>query len=101
MKNKTLGLLLIAIIANPVQLMANGDSQYPAANFQPTVIFIDASVAATGATNYSAYDPNFPAASFQPKVIFIDASASRFKADTATFDPAFPAANFVPKVIYP
>ena len=99
MKKKTLGLLLTVIISSPLCAIANSDnSQYPAANFQPTVIFADES--AQSATS-SAFDPEFPAASFQPKILFSNVSLNKPKGETSAFDPAFPAANFEPKVIYP
>jgi len=67
---------------------ALADSQYPAADFQPKVVFIDqeAAAAATSgsasdsskcpgqqqaaAAKQTEFDPNYPAASFQPKVLY-------------------------------
>lgn len=80
------GLLLIASVANA--------QEYPAADFQPKVLFRDESVvvepaakavtsAATPCVNQAAeskketvaeVDPNYPASSFQPKVIFSEAN---------------------------
>ena len=80
------GLLLVAAVANA--------QEYPAANFQPKVIFQDESVvneAVSGAAasaqvpcvNQAAdakkeivaeVDPKYPASSFQPKVIFSEAN---------------------------
>ena len=108
MKKKILGLLVAGIILTPLTAVANSDdSQYPAANFQPKVIFADDSAkSASGSSATSSYDSNFPAANFQPKVLYVDASAassstSSSTGETSSFDPNFPAANFEPKVIYP
>ena len=49
------------------------DSAFPAANFQPKVLFIDASVASSSNTSTgekSKFDPKYPAANFEPKVIY-------------------------------
>lgn len=108
MKKKILGLLLSGIISAPLTAVANNDdSQYPAANFQPKVIFADDSVkAASSSSNTSSFDSNYPAANFQPKVLYVDASAATSSATSSTgeksvYDPNFPAANFEPRVIYP
>ena len=107
MKNKILGLLLAGIIFTPLAAVANSDdSEYPAANFQPTVIFADESAKSSGSSQQSAFDADYPAASFQPKVLFADASAISSSGGASTgerssFDPKYPAANFEPKVIYP
>ncbi len=100
MKSKVSRLILITVLATPLTAFANSDSQYPATNFQPKVIFIDESVKPS-----SAYDSNFPAAHFQPKVLYVDASAASSSGgatgEKSSFDPDYPAANFKPKVIYP
>ncbi len=106
MKNKTLGLLLAGIIFIPLTAVANSDdSEYPAANFQPSVIFADDSAKSTAGSKQSAFDADYPAASFQPKVLYVDASAASSGGATtgekSTFDPKYPAANFDPKIIYP
>jgi len=104
MMRKIIGLLLAGTIVTPLTAFANSDdSQYPAANFQPTVIFADDSAKSTSSSQ-SAFDAEYPAASFQPKVLYVDASASSSSASTgekSSFDPNYPAANFAPKVIYP
>jgi hypothetical protein len=101
MKIKVLGLLIAAIISTPLTAFANSDdNKYPAANFEPKVIYADES-----ATNSSSKDANFPAANFEPKVLYVDASAtstsSNSKGEKSVFDPKYPAANFEPKIIYP
>lgn len=108
MKTKLLGLLFAGIVSTPLTATANSDdSKYPAANFQPKVIFADDSAKATGSSSakQSAFDPDYPAASFQPKILFADASAAKssggVKGEKSVFDPKYPAANFEPKVIYP
>ncbi len=103
MKRNILGLLIVGILSTPLTASANSDdSQYPAANFQPKVIFADDSVK-PGNSGQTAFDANYPAASFQPKILYVDASAanSGSKGETTAFDPDFPAASFQPKVIYP
>ncbi len=102
------GLLLAATISMPIVASANSDSDYPAANFQPKVIFSDDSVSSTSSNTgkTSSFDPDYPAANFQPKVLYVDASSSASATtvsfgEKSTFDPKFPAANFEPKVIYP
>lgn len=127
MKNfNTLGLVLIALLAANKVAMADeqypaanfepkvtfidenaakasdsgGDEKYPAANFQPKVTFIDESaVGGTQVWQASVIDEKYPAANFQAKVIYSDESAVSAASDQA--DPKYPAAYFKPKVIYP
>jgi L-fucose mutarotase/ribose pyranase (RbsD/FucU family) len=108
MNKKIVALLIAGIVCVPLTSVANSDdSKYPAANFQPKVIFADESATSTSAnTESSTFDPDYPAANFQPKVLYVDASAlstatSAAKGETSTFDPKYPAANFEPKVIFP
>ena len=108
MKNKLLSLLIITSVSTPLTAFANSDdSQYPATNFQPKVIFVDESAESSDKTaaESSEFDPNFPAANFQPKILYVDASAAKapsgVKGEKSVFDPKYPAANFEPKVIYP
>jgi hypothetical protein len=100
MKNKKLVLFTACIFLTPLAVTANSDdSQYPAANFQPKVIFLDESVKAL------EVDSKYPAANFQPTVLYMDESvvtaSGASKGDKSVFDPKYPAANFEPKVIYP
>ncbi|MGR8980378.1 MAG: hypothetical protein ACU84H_09865 [Gammaproteobacteria bacterium] len=61
------------------------DSQYPASDFQPKVVFIDKEAAKSAASStgdaskcpgeqvqakQTEFDPKYPAASFQPKVVY-------------------------------
>ena len=63
---------------------AAADEKYPAADFQPKVVFIDQNAAATAssgsapatkcpgqaAAKQTEFDPKYPAASFEPKVVY-------------------------------
>ncbi len=105
MKKLILRLLISGIISTPLLAVANSDdSKYPAANFQPTVIFADESAKTSSASAQSSvFDAKYPAANFQPKVLYVDASvaSSGTTGKKSEFDPKFPAANFEPLVIYP
>lgn len=73
-------LVVSSILVAPLTVMAQADSQYPASNFEPKVVFIDAdAVKATKGTGsdtanlqakQTEVDPQHPAAFFVPKVIF-------------------------------
>lgn len=65
--------------------MVSADTQYPAADFQPKVVYQDpdykptqssagASSAQAGAGTASTSDSQYPAANFQPKVVYSDPS---------------------------
>jgi hypothetical protein len=85
-KTLILGLLTAGIALSSFTASAASDDQYPAANFQPKVVFIDqeAAAAATSGSSASAstkcpqqaaakqteFDPKYPAASFEPKVLY-------------------------------
>ena len=97
-KSFFLGLALIGISLNSLSVSAATDNPYPAADFQPTVIYQAPSIA-TNDTTQEASDPNYPASNFAPSVIFIDKQAAN--QSEAVFDPKYPAANFKPRVIYP
>ena len=101
--------LAVAVLAL-TSFTVSADSKYPAADFEPHVIYLDKSVApqtsAPAATASSEVDPKYPAANFQPTVIYsADSNATVAKAPAQAvveeFDPKYPAANFQPKVIYP
>jgi len=94
MKKKILGLLIAGIISIPVTAIANSDdSQYPATNFQPKVIFADESAKSTAPAAQSSFDSNYPAASFQPKVLYVDAASAASSGsnsstgEKSSFDP--------------
>ncbi len=64
---------------------ASADEKYPAADFQPKVVFIDqAAAAASGSSTASTKCPGQTVAAKQTE-----------------FDPKYPAASFAPKVLYP
>ena len=93
-----LGLAMAGIALNPLIVSAATDSKYPAADFEPSVIYMDKDVAAKDqAPNES--DPKYPASNFTPIVVFADNQLADQTQDD--FDPKYPAANFKPKVIYP
>ena len=74
-KNELTKAVLTALLLASSSVMAASD--YPAADFQPKVIYSDSgaggsSSAATAAKSAVAADPKFPAANFEPKVVFSD-----------------------------
>ncbi|MCK9607134.1 MAG: hypothetical protein M0R33_11875 [Methylomonas sp.] len=75
-KNKLTKAVLAALVFASSSVLA--DSDYPAADFQPKVLFSDESAQSAPESKPAAAavaaeaDPNFPAASFQPKVLFKD-----------------------------
>jgi len=84
-KNNLLqGAIVALLVASP--FTAYADSQYPATDFEPKVLYQDESVksvapaakaapaAAPVATATSADDSQYPATNFQPKVLFSDAN---------------------------
>jgi hypothetical protein len=97
-KSFFLKLALISITLNPLNASAATETLYPAADFQPSVIYQAPSIA-TNDTTQEASDPKYPASNFAPSVIFIDKQAAN--QSEAVFDPKYPAANFKPRVIYP
>jgi len=73
-KSLLIGILTTTVAIIPSVSSANSDStKYPAANFQPKVIYLDKE-AAKGPAKFSGeksvYDPKYPAANFEPKVIY-------------------------------
>ncbi|NOS89094.1 MAG: hypothetical protein HOP34_11265 [Methylococcaceae bacterium] len=93
--NKTyfLGLAMAGVLLNPISASAASDSKYPAADFEPSVIYSSNEVAQNDA------DPKYPAANFTPTVIYVDSQLAEKSQDN--FDPKYPAAYFKPTVIYP
>ncbi|TRW98055.1 hypothetical protein [Candidatus Methylobacter oryzae] len=80
-----LGLTAAVIGLASFTASAGGDAQYPAANFQPKVIYIDKDLVKSSPA--SSDSTRCPPQKAEEKV--------------AEFDPKYPAANFAPKVIYP
>jgi hypothetical protein len=93
-----LGLTMAVVVFTTLSVSAVTDDKYPAADFEPKVIYIakDA-VSSSQAQNES--DPKYPASNFTPTVVFIDNQLANQAQDQ--FDPKYPAAYFTPKVIYP
>ena len=99
--NLTNGLVAALILASP---MVGADTQYPAADFQPKVIYQDiessqsksAPAASTKQAKSAEVDSKFPAADFEPKVLYKDAEykaskitdTSSASAQAATVDAA-------------
>lgn len=79
--------MLVALLCAASAVSAE---QYPAADFQPKVLFQDESVKAA----VSAGTGNSTAAPC------VSQSAAAKEEQVAEFDPKFPAANFQPKVIF-
>lgn len=100
--NKTifLGLAMTVMALNPLAVPAATDSKYPAADFEPSVIYIDKGVAAKESAQNES-DPKYPASSFTPIVVFVDNQLVEQTQAKDEFDPKYPAAYFKPKVIYP
>ena len=103
---KTLVLGLATAVTAITSFAALADSQYPAADFEPKVIYTapQATAPAPAAVAHEV-DAKYPAANFQPTVIYSADSATVAKAPAPVVveevDPKYPAANFQPKVIYP
>ena len=95
-----LGLAMVGIALNPLMTSAATDSKYPAADFEPSVIYIAKDVAAKEPAQNES-DPKYPASNFTPTVIFVDNQLAGQTQAADDFDPKYPAANFKPKVIYP
>lgn len=78
-KNEFKKAVLTALLLASSSVMAGSD--YPAADFQPKVLYSDssaqsqskASAPAAKAAEPVEVDPNFPAANYQPKVLYSDA----------------------------
>jgi hypothetical protein len=91
-KTIILGLAVAVMAVTSFTVLA--DSKYPAADFEPQVIYIDKNLAAQSSA---------PASNAQAPVACptntVASAAPQPAADE--FDPKYPAANFQPKVIYP
>ncbi|MDO9169697.1 MAG: hypothetical protein Q7U18_11525 [Methylobacter sp.] len=73
-----LGLTTAVMALASLTASAGSDDQYPAANFQPKVIYLDKDSVKPAtkcpspktAEKEIEFDPKYPAANFQPKVIY-------------------------------
>lgn len=93
-----LGLAMVAFALNTLSVSATTDDKYPAANFEPNVIY-SAKDTGAAAQSQNESDPKYPASNFTPIVIYVDNQLADQTQDQ--FDPKYPAAYFKPKVIYP
>lgn len=80
-KTIILGMATAVFSMTALTVSAESDAKYPAANFQPKVVYIDKD--AVKATSKPS------------------CKKSKAEADKSEFDPKYPAAHFNPKVIYP
>lgn len=72
------GLTTVGLVLTSWSALATSDnSDYPAAYFQPKVIFADESAVAEPKKNncepkpkQTEFDPKYPAASYEPKVVY-------------------------------
>ena len=89
---------MAGIALKPLTASAATDSKYPAADFEPSVIYMDKD-AVTKDQPQNELDPKYPASNFTPVVVFVDNQLADQTQDET--DPKYPAAYFEPKVIYP
>ena len=92
-----LGLAVAAL--NSLNVSAATDSKYPAADFEPSVIYSAKEVG--GDPTQNEVDPKYPAANFTPIVVFVDTTLADQTQNQDEADPKYPAAYFKPRVIYP
>jgi hypothetical protein len=92
-KSFLLAITLGSITLPSLNTSAATDTHYPAADFQPSVIYQTPGIAIQ-----EANDPKYPASNFTASVTFIDKQAANQSEEL--FDPKYPAANFKPRVIY-
>lgn len=112
-KNELTKAVLAALLLASTSVMAESD--YPAADFQPKVVYSDAAASAStsvpakpaAAAQATESDANYPATNFQPKVVYSDADykhssaapsaagGSSSKSASATATTAASAANEV------
>lgn len=83
----TVGLTAAACSFGSFSTFAATDSQYPASDFQPKVVFIDKEAAQSTASSTGGASTCPPGQQVQAK--------------QTEFDPKYPAASFQPKVVYP
>ena len=84
----TSGLITALVLSSPIV----GAEEYPAANFEPTVIYNDSDYKHSGSSTTtsgkkaetSKPDPKYPAANFQPEVVFSDDGYKHHQAESST-----------------
>lgn len=92
---KTMFLGLSVAMMALSSFVASADSQYPASDFEPQVIYLDKNLAAQATA---------PTGNSQSAVPCTDNTSSAKAPDQTAaneIDPKYPAAHFQPKVIYP
>jgi hypothetical protein len=77
----TNSLLVAMLLSTSIEVTA-ADSEYPATDFQPKVVFQDEDYKHTGSTSSSS------------------SSSKKVKGEVSSSDPDYPAANFEPEVLY-
>lgn len=73
-----LGLATAVIALATFTASAESDDKYPAANFQPKVVYIDKDSVKSSpkcpskktAEKETEFDPKYPAANFEPKIVY-------------------------------
>lgn len=122
-KNKlTKGVFSTLLIASTIA----SAGEYPAANFQPTIVYQDSSIKEIATTTKTPAtvsketsntapqeaDSKYPAANFQPQVVYSDSKAQSVATASSSstveknhsssneVDSKYPAANFQPHVVY-
>jgi hypothetical protein len=85
---------LAITVLSPFAAIA-ADDQYPASNFEPSVIYIDEQLAAQSAS--AAAQDNHDHTRCPEKTSHV----AEVAAAQVEVDPKYPAYNFQPKVIYP
>ena len=83
------GFIAALLLAVPVV----NAQEYPAADFQPKVLFRDESVVVAPASTVAASPVSTPCVNSQQ-------SAVAAKQEVSEFDPKYPASSFQPKVIF-
>ncbi|MCX7097922.1 MAG: hypothetical protein NTV43_08480 [Methylococcales bacterium] len=93
-----LGLAIAAIALSSFSVSVVADSKYPAADFEPSVIYLSKDANTASSSQDESADPKYPAANFTPIVVYASAETT---AAPDPVDPKYPAAYYTPKVIYP
>lgn len=79
-------LMLVSLLSISVEVIA-ADSEYPATDFQPKVVYQDEDYKHTGSSESTSSSSS-------------SSSNKKSKGETSSADPAYPAANFQPEVLY-
>lgn len=98
--SKLTGGLLVSLLLSASVAIAKND--YPAADFQPKVVYQDSEYKHSGSSSSSSKsssgevsvaDSNYPAANFEPKVLFEDTGYKHTKGATGTISKSVSAQN--------